>query len=138
MALAAPLCTARALSLPGADRSTPSGLISACATVAAAGLLPGLAVTSPAAGVVGSTLLGTGLAIVIPVVLGAAGQLRRDRPNGSRRAGSGHTLSYLGFLAGPPLVGALATLVSLRGALLLPVVLVATLVPLARRTLPMT
>lgn len=45
------------------------------------------------------------------------------------------TLGYLGFLAGPPLVGSLASLTSLRFALVLPVILAAAVVPLARPAL---
>lgn len=97
----------------------PAGqLLTGSAVLAAAGLLGGLAVGGTAAGIVGFTLLGAGLAVVIPIVFAAAGQLHPDRTGLSAATALArvNTLSYLGFLAGPPLVGLLAHTTGLRAA----------------------
>lgn len=44
------------------------------------------------------------------------------------------TIRYLGFLAGPPIIGTVADAASLRGALLLVGVVTITLIPLSRST----
>lgn len=76
--------------------------IGGCALMAG---LPGLA-----AGVVGATMVGVGVANCVPLVCAAAA-----RPG---TGGSGMAtvigISYLGFLLGPPLVGGLSELFSLR------------------------
>lgn len=115
-------------------------LLTGSAALAAAGLLAGLAIGGTTAGVVGFTLLGAGLAVVVPIVFAAAGQLHPDRTGlpAATSLARVNTLSYLGFLAGPPLVGLLAHLTGLRAALLLPALLAAAVVPLARRALRQT
>ena len=118
-------------------RIAPLRLLSVSVALAAAGLLVGLAVGGPVAGIVGFTLLGAGLAVNIPIVFAAAGTLPAERtglPPATSLARV-NTLSYLGLLAGPPLVGLLAHGVGLRAALLLPALLAAAVVPLARRAL---
>ncbi|MFI5843815.1 MFS transporter [Catenuloplanes sp. NPDC051500] len=84
-----------------------------------AGLL--LAATVPAAGFTyaGYLLAGCGLAFGFPVVLdlaGAAGR-RDDGTGGEREIGFVTTVSYTGFLLGPPLVGGLAQLANLSVAI---------------------
>lgn len=112
-------------------------LLSVSAALAAAGLLAGVVIGGTAAGVVGFTLLGAGLAVIIPIVFAAAGQLPEDRTGlpAATSLARVNTLSYVGFLAGPPLVGLLAHGVGLRAALLVPALLAAAVVPLARRAL---
>lgn len=119
------------------SRVRAARLLPISAALAALGLLVGLVAGGAAAGIAGFTVLGAGLAVVIPIVFAAAGQLHPDRtglpaPISLARV---NTLSYLGFLAGPPLVGAVAQLTGLRAALLIPAGLAAAVVPLARRAL---
>ena len=90
-------------------------LLTSAATVAGVGLVvASLAQTAPVA-IVGFFLGGAGVSIAAPALLGAAG----------RRAGAGDrgasvatvtTIGYLGFLVGPPIVGAVAEAVGLRVA----------------------
>jgi hypothetical protein len=72
-------------------------------------------IDTPLAAVVGFGLVGLGIANVIPVLFSAAGQA------GGNSAGSAlaavATPGYLGFLAGPPLIGLAAENSSLRVAL---------------------
>ena len=112
-------------------------LLPASAGLATAGLLLGLALATPAAGVVGFALMGAGLAVVVPIVFGVAGQLDTGRTGlpAATSLARVNTLSYLGFLAGPPLVGAVAQGTGLRAALLVPAALTAAIVPLSRLAL---
>jgi len=57
-------------------------------------------------------LIGLGLANIIPIVFSAAGNLPDTLP-GAGIAGAA-TIGYLGFLAGPPLIGSIAEIFSLR------------------------
>lgn len=115
----------------------PSRLLPLSASLAALGLLAGIGAGSTAVGIAGLTAFGAGLALVIPIVFAAAGDLppRRTGMPAPRALARVSTLGYLGFLAGPPLVGGLASLTSLRFALVLPVILAAAVVPLARPAL---
>ena len=83
--------------------------------LAAGGMLLALATTSSALVVGGFVLVGLALATVAPLAFSVAGDLA---PN---RAGSAVSVvtafGYGGFLLGPPLVGGLAEVVGLRGAL---------------------
>lgn len=74
------------------------------------------AVMWPTLGFVGFALVGLGLASVIPVVFSAAGNLPGVAPGAALSTVA--TLSYAGFLAGPPCIGILAHAVTLRFALL--------------------
>jgi len=108
-------------------RAPSTRLLPVSAGAAAIGLVLGLLVGGPTAGILGFTAFGAGLAIIVPTLFAAAGNLPfmlTGLPAG-RALARVNTLSYLGFLAGPPLVGALASLVGLRTALLLPVALTA-------------
>ena len=90
-------------------------LLAGAAVVAGAGLVAAaLAPTAPVA-IAAFFVGGAGVSIAAPALLGAAG----------RRAGAGDrgasvatvtTIGYLGFLVGPPLVGAAAEAIGLRAA----------------------
>jgi fucose permease len=92
--------------------------------VAASGLGFALAVGRPWAAYVGFAVLGVGVACIIPTVYGLSGNQAGLSP------GEGLTVASAGqwpaFLAGPPIIGALAGLFGLRAALIL-----AVLAPLA-------
>lgn len=82
--------------------------------LAAAGLGLAILVPRPGTAVLGFGLVGLGVANIVPVVFSAAGRLR-----GSPSAGVATivTVGYAGFIGGPPLIGAVAAAVGLRGAL---------------------
>ena len=91
--------------------------------VAGVGLAIGLLLGTTAAGIAGFAAWGIGLSIVVPQVFSAAGQLAPGRAPAALSLVS--SLSYLGFLVGPATIGAIARATGgLRGALLVPVVLV--------------
>ena len=77
----------------------------------AAGVATAVIVQAWPAMIAGFTMVGFGIANLVPVLFGAAG---RAHENG---AGPGlatvTTLGYFGFLAGPPLIGALAAVAGL-------------------------
>ena len=82
-------------------------------------------------------LFGAGLAVVVPILFAAAGRLPEERTGlpAATALARVNTLGYLGFLAGPSLVGLLAGLSGLRAALLLPALLAAAVALLAGRAL---
>ncbi|MEW2588329.1 MFS transporter [Streptomyces virginiae] len=86
----------------------------------------GFAVVAAAPGVwtgmLGFTLLGIGLCVIVPQTFAAAGRLF---PGASDTAVARlNIFNYVGFLIGSPLVGALGDAWSYRGAMLVPMVLV--------------
>ncbi|MFD5749425.1 MFS transporter [Streptomyces sp. NPDC127033] len=87
-----------------------------CALVAAAGAVVPISVPTTGAGFAGYMLLGLGMAAVIPVVFSHAARLRPGRPGPAIAAVS--AIGYVGFLAGPPVIGGLAEAVDLRAAML--------------------
>ncbi len=95
------------------------------------GLLLALLVQQPAIVIVGFACAGLGFATVVPLVYSAAGQSKSMTAGMAIAAVS--TVSYFGFLFGPPLIGWLSEAVSLRWALLLVVLLCFMIVVLARR-----
>ncbi|MFZ0590940.1 MAG: MFS transporter [Bryobacteraceae bacterium] len=91
------------------------------AWLAAIGLTAALAAHSPSWALPGFALTGAGFSVVVPLVFAAGGRLN-SVPRGAGIAmvtGSG----YIGFLFGPPLIGLLAEVTSLRAALFLVVAL---------------
>ncbi|TRY16749.1 MFS transporter [Tessaracoccus rhinocerotis] len=97
------------------DRFGPRGALVQGTVIAAVGM--GLALTFPSAAgtIIGFACAGWGVATVIPSAMHAADELPGMRP------GTGLTivtwLLRLGFLAGPPLIGAIGDATSLRWAL---------------------
>ena len=114
-------------------RLGPVGLMRRGALVAALGLGGALLAGAPGAALVGFACLGAGLATVIPAIFRAAG-------TAGGQAGPAlaavSTTGYLGFLAGPPLIGALAQATSLPFALAVLPVLAALLALGARAVAP--
>jgi HAD superfamily hydrolase (TIGR01509 family) len=109
-------------------------LVRAGGLLAAAGLGGALLIAAPAAAIVGFACLGAGLACVIPTVFRAAGNVPGTRSAAAIAAVS--TTGYLGFLAGPPLIGGLAELTSLPAALAVLPLLAALVAVLARAVRP--
>jgi len=96
-------------------------LIRACGLVAAIGLAGGLAVGNPAAAVAGFAVFGAGLSVVVPQVFAAGGRADPARPGSALAKVVG--IGYAGQSAGPAVIGAAASLVGLRLALAIPVLL---------------
>jgi hypothetical protein len=89
-----------------------AGLLRRSGLLAALGLGAGLAVGTPAAAIIGFAALGLGLAGIVPTLFRAGA----DQPGVSTGPGLAavSSLGYLGFLAGPPLIGGVAQATSLR------------------------
>jgi MFS family permease len=99
-----------------------------CGLAAAAGLGLGLVVTHPVVTVAGFTLLGAALAPVIPLVFSAAGNVG----GGARTLGWVVTISYVGGMLGPAVIGVAAGAVGLRlalGVVVLMALVIAALAP---------
>lgn len=98
----------------------------------AAGLL--LAILFPwlLPALLGFLLIGAGVSSVVPLVYSAAGRSKQLSPGVALAAVS--TLGYLGFLFGPPFIGFIAQLSSLRVSLGLIAILGATISLLANKT----
>ncbi|MGN6030906.1 MAG: MFS transporter [Thermomicrobiales bacterium] len=85
--------------------------------VATLGMLAALLPGTVLAAVGGFAVMGLGLSVVIPIAYSAAGSTP-GIPSG-RAVAAVATIGYTGFLAGPPVLGWIAKLTSLQGALLL-------------------
>ena len=83
--------------------------------VAGAGLGLSLLIGQPLAAIVGFGCVGLGLANLVPVFFSAAGRTPGVAPGTGIAAVA--TLGYLGWLAGPPLIGFAAEVMTLAGAL---------------------
>ena len=103
-----------------------SGLVIACGLSLAIGM-PYLLT-----GTLGFMLVGIGVSSVVPLVYGAAGKSTIFSPGVALAAVS--TIGYLGFLAGPPMIGFIAQAASLRWSLALIAVLGFTTTIIATRT----
>ncbi|GAB2894677.1 MFS transporter [Streptomyces deserti] len=87
------------------------------------------------AGMLGFTLLGLGLCVLVPQTFAAAGRHAAEKhgPGASDAAVARlNVFNYVGFLVGSPLVGALGDAWSYRGAMLVPMVLVLVTLVYAR------
>ncbi len=108
---AAAMVTARLL----AQRVAPpaaSMRMAFAGAAAAVGLALAASASGPAQALVGFVAAGTGLALSAPTLFGAAGRL-----GGTSAISTVAVLGYLGFIAGPPLIGGVAGATSLRGGI---------------------
>jgi len=107
-----------------------AGLLRRSGTVAGLGFALGLGLGDAPAAIAGFALLGLGLSGVVPTLFrSAAGE--RDVATGPALAAVS-SLGYLGFLAGPPIIGTIAQVTSLRLACGLLVLACLVVVALAR------
>lgn len=115
------------------ERLTTLALLRGSGLLAATGMALALSVGAPRAALLGFMLVGLGLANVVPVLDAAAGQV----PGVSAAAGVAavSSIGYMGFMVGPPMIGALASATSL-GTALWAVALFAVLMALAARLVP--
>jgi fucose permease len=93
-------------------------LVRASGLLAGVGLGAGLLIRTPAAAVAGFTLLGVGLAGIFPQIVSSA--VRLDPSQAGRNIGRIAAVAYSGLLGGPVAIGAAASGVGLRDALLIP------------------
>ncbi|EGX61546.1 integral membrane transport protein [Streptomyces zinciresistens K42] len=120
----------RAIGDFGVRRFGAVAVVRAGALVAALGFA--VVATAPGAwvGMLGFTLLGLGLCVLVPQTFAAAGRLF---PGASDAAVARlNVFNYVGFLIGSPLVGALGDAWSYRGAMVVPMVLVLVTLVYAR------
>jgi hypothetical protein len=89
--------------------------VRAAGLLATAGFVLAMAAPGPAAALAGWALLGAGVAVVAPAVLGAAPAAGDLPPPVAIAAVT--TVGYLGSFTGPPAIGALAELTSVPAAL---------------------
>jgi len=106
----------RLLADPAADRFGESAVARGGAMAGAAGLGLALATGSVAASIAGFAVMGLGLAAVFPLTLRAAA---RSPATAGPDLAAVSTFGYLGLFLGPPAIGILAEVTSLRAALLL-------------------
>ncbi|MFE1073066.1 MFS transporter [Streptomyces sp. NPDC058783] len=126
----------RALGDFGVRRFGAVAVVRGGAVVAAGGFAVVASAPGAWVGMLGFTLLGLGLCVLVPQTFAAAGRLaaeRDGRPGASDAAVARlNVFNYVGFLIGSPLVGALGDAWSYRGAMLVPMVLVLVTVVYAR------
>jgi MFS family permease len=96
-------------------------LVRASGLLAGLGLAAGLLIGDQIAAVAGFALLGAGLAGIFPQIVSSAVQL--DPEHAGRNIGRIAAVAYSGLLGGPVAIGALASGVGLRDALLVPAAL---------------
>ena len=96
-------------------------LVRGSGLVAGLGLAAGLLIGTPAAAVAGFALLGAGLAAIFPQIVSSA--VRLDPARAGRNIGRIAAVAYSGLLGGPVAIGAAASGVGLRDALLIPAAL---------------
>jgi MFS family permease len=112
----------RAVGDVGVRRFGPVLVVRFGAVVAAGGFAVVAVAPGAWVGMLGFTLLGLGLCVIVPQTFAAAGRLF---PNASDAAVARlNIFNYVGFLVGSPLVGALGDAWSYRGAMLVPMALV--------------
>ncbi|AXE87763.1 MFS transporter [Streptomyces sp. Go-475] len=120
----------RALGDFGVRRFGAVAVVRAGALVAAGGFAVVAGAPGAWVGMLGFTLLGLGLCVLVPQTFAAAGRLF---PGASDAAVARlNVFNYVGFLIGSPLVGALGDVWSYRGAMLVPMVLVLVTLVYAR------
>lgn len=100
------------------------------AILAASGMMLSIVSGGPWLGILGYGLLGTGLSVVFPTLLSAAGE---GAGSAGPQIAAVATAGYLGLLGGPALIGGLAEFLGLRAALLLIVLLIGMVPMLASR-----
>ncbi|MFI1225473.1 MULTISPECIES: MFS transporter [unclassified Streptomyces] len=109
----------------GAVAVVRGGSLLAAGGFAVVALAPGAWV-----GMLGFTMLGFGLCVIVPQTFAAAGRMFPG--NSDAAVARLNIFNYVGFLVGSPLVGALGDAWSYRGAMLVPMVLVLVTLVYAR------
>ena len=108
-AMAAGRVTVHRLARPGSERS----VLTVGALVAAGGSALAAVAPSVPVAIVGIVLAGAGCSVCAPTIVSLVGQAARPAERGTA-VGSATTLMYLGFIAGPAVVGGVAEATTLR------------------------
>ncbi|MFF5568269.1 MFS transporter [Streptomyces sp. NPDC012623] len=125
----------RAVGDLGVRRFGPVAVVRCGSVLAGAGFAVVAAASGPWVGILGFTMLGLGLCVMVPQTFAAAGRLAEERnsPGGSDASVARlNVFNYVGFLVGSPLVGALGDAWSYRGAMLVPMAMVLVTLVYAR------
>jgi MFS family permease len=96
-------------------RFGPFHTVLAGCLVAASGLLWTLSIHLPEWGLPGLAITGAGLSVIIPLVFGGGGRVPGVNPGPGIATVTG--IGYVGFIVGPPTIGFVSQLVTLRYAL---------------------
>ena len=108
--------------------------------VAGSGLSIGLFVGGPIGITFGWFCVGIGVSIVLPLMFSAAGDIAKSsyqvRVAPSQAIAMVSGIEYFGFLVGPPFIGWVAQLTSLRKAMFIPALLTITLAVFVRSVIP--
>jgi HAD superfamily hydrolase (TIGR01509 family) len=115
-------------------RFGPVALVRGGGVLASTGIALALAVGSVPAALAGFAAMGAGLGVIVPVLFRTAGSTA-GVPAGVGIAAVS-TIGWLGFLAGPPMIGLAADAVGLRTALTIVVVAIAIVAILGRSARP--
>jgi len=102
----------RIISRIGVDR-----VISGGAVLAASGIAFGIIINQPWSMVVGYTIVGAGLSVIVPVTYRRAGEMPGMSP--AQAVSQVASIGFVGFMVGPILIGILSDLISLRFTLAL-------------------
>ncbi|WP_226936529.1 MFS transporter [Pseudogemmobacter faecipullorum] len=116
-------------------RIEPTRLLSGGALIAACGALLAAFALSPAMAYIGFIICGIGASVLVPTALSLVGRLARDEDRG-RAVARATLFGYFGYFVGPPALGMVAGLFSLRAAFVfaaLVLLLTLVLAPLMRR-----
>jgi MFS family permease len=96
-------------------RLGPQRTVRTGSLVAACGLFSALCMSAPAFALPGFAAAGAGFSIIIPLVFGSGGRVESVSPGAGIATVTG--IGYIGFLVGPPTIGFLSQLFTLRYAL---------------------
>jgi MFS family permease len=88
---------------------------------------------SPVISILGFAVIGAGLAMVVPILFGAASRVPGTTPAAAIAAVS--SIGYSGFMVGPPLIGGIAQHASLTAALVV-VIVAASILALSAHYVP--
>jgi MFS family permease len=98
-----------------ATRFGSGNVVRAGGGLVVAGVGLALITMTPAVAIVGYGLMGAGISCIFPLIMSAAARTPGVAPAAGIAAMA--TVGYTGFLLGPPLIGGLASIFTLRGAL---------------------
>ncbi|VTU27381.1 Inner membrane protein YbjJ [Variovorax sp. SRS16] len=115
-------------------RVTPSALLRASALLAAASMTLVLISHAPWLALIGFAGVGVGFANVVPILFAASARVPGVEP--ARGIAAVSAAAYLGFMAGPPVIGFLAQVSTLTAALYVVVAFAAALAASARYASP--
>ena len=122
-----------------AHRFGTRNLITTAGLIAGIGLSSGLLIGGKVGVLLAWLILGAGISVVIPMMFSAAGTIAdKDYKNvisGGETIAIVSGVTYFGFVVGPPMMGAIADLIGLRWAMMIPAGLAIVLALGARKVL---